>query len=129
MSRFVIAALLLVLAACTTTTVDTNVMVTRPAAPASLAAATLAPVDSWEWATAPLYTRLVMLRQVATHRLQQGRITVATAREVQARADDVRTLLEASLAADQRQDRAAAASLADSARTALAAAEQLITGR
>lgn len=68
---------------------------------AVLAAAHLAPVGSFEARVAPTYTGLILLRQTTARRLDQGRIDVATAREIQRIADGTRTILDDAVAADR----------------------------
>jgi hypothetical protein len=58
--------------------------------------ATLALWGTWESELAPAYTRLAVLRHRAARALQDGRIAVATAIEIQASADQARAKLDAS---------------------------------
>lgn len=94
--RILILAAALLLSACGTTTPlstaparDTGVIVT----------ATLAPLGSFEWQVAPDYTKLATTRRLAARALTNGRITVATAEQVQVEADAARRLLDEAVAA------------------------------
>jgi len=58
--------------------------------------ATAAFWGSWEFETAPAYTRLAALRHRAARAYLAGRIDVATARIIQGEADLARTALDAS---------------------------------
>lgn len=66
--------------------------------------ATLASSGTFEFATAPAWTRLAQLRHNAAAALRVQKISVATAREIQARADLVRTLIEDAIVADRSGD-------------------------
>jgi hypothetical protein len=66
-----------------------------PAHPPQLVAfATLAEKGTFSEAVAPAITRLALQRHRAAALLREGRITVDTAKEVQAQADQARALLE-----------------------------------
>lgn len=62
-----------------------------------IGAATLASLGTIEWHAAPSYTKLALLRQRAARRLNDGRISVETARHVQATADKARGSLDHAL--------------------------------
>lgn len=91
--------------------------------------ATLAPVNSFEWKAAPVYTRLAVMRHSAASALRNKQIPVALARSIQTMADEVRVLLDASLKACAQNDHtgqctndpAKAQALLDQAVAALAA--------
>ncbi|MCC7484564.1 MAG: hypothetical protein IT529_06200 [Burkholderiales bacterium] len=93
-----------------------------------MAAATLAPVGSFEHRISPTYTGLVMLRLQAARRVEDGRITVETAREILARTDAVREMLDQAVRAEAQGERVRARTLAAEAALHLAAASQLIEG-
>lgn len=91
-------------------------------------AATIARWGTWEMDLAPAYTRLALARHNAAVALTRGRITVDTAVQVQAIADQARALLD-------RSRRGDAATQTDAQRADLAAAivhldrlDQLLTG-
>lgn len=71
----------------------------------SFAVGTLAALGSFEYQTAPAYTRLIMARRNATTAISKGRITVETAESVQSAADTVRKLLDSSLAVCKQNDK------------------------
>lgn len=81
---------------------------------------TLASFGTFEMELAPAYTRLAVLRSRAANRLTAGRIDVATARQVQALADDARARLDAAHSATL------AGQVPASARANLAEAQRLI---
>lgn len=81
---------------------------------------TLASFGTFEMELAPAYTRLAVLRHRAAGRLTAGRIDVATARQVQAQADDARARLDAAHSATL------AGQVPASARDNLAEARRLI---
>jgi hypothetical protein len=68
-------------------------------------AASLAPLGSFEWVAAPRYTELATVRHNAAVKLRKGQISVEQAEAVQARADGVRKLLDAAVAACAQDDR------------------------
>lgn len=55
---------------------------------------TLASVDSFEFKTAPIYTRLAVIRHQAATSLRHHEITVEQAQSIQDQADQVRTLVD-----------------------------------
>jgi hypothetical protein len=61
-------------------------------------AATLAPLNSFEFKAAPSYTRLAVVRRNALVALRNGKITADQAQAVQDRANAVRVLLDRALA-------------------------------
>ncbi len=69
----------------------------------SYAIGTLAPLGSFEWYAAPSYTRNAVLRHNAAVQLRKGAITVEQAVDIQARADHIRQLLDAAVAADAKK--------------------------
>lgn len=101
MTRIIIAIAAVILAACSTAPPQPNVPLTADAptgekTTAWIATGTLAEVGSPEWHLAPLYTRNAAIRTLAARRLKQERITVDTARRIQALADEARKLIDAS---------------------------------
>ena len=80
--------------------------------------ATLANVGTFEWTAAPTWTRLAQLRHNAARALTNKTISVDVAKNVQARADLARSLLDQANAADKRGD---AAGATDQLRWAIAA--------
>ncbi|GIK83027.1 MAG: hypothetical protein BroJett024_41320 [Alphaproteobacteria bacterium] len=94
---------------------DTGVIVT----------ATLAPLGSFEWQVAPDYTRLATTRRLAARALTNGRISIATAEQVQVEADAARSALDEAVAAAPR-NRAVADSLVAKARESIARAAALL---
>lgn len=121
----VIAAATLALSACaapttplaTTPARDTGVIVT----------ATLAPLGSFEWQVAPDYTRLATTRRLAARALTNGRISVATAEQVQVEADAARRALDEAVSTAQG-NRAGADALVTKARASIARAAALLGG-
>lgn len=81
---------------------------------------TLASFGTFEMELAPAYTRLAVLRHRAANRLNQGRIDVAAARQIQALADDARARLDAAHSATL------AGQVPPSARAQLVEAQRLI---
>lgn len=73
-----------------------------------IVSATLAPFGSFEWTIAPDYTRLATTRRQAARALRNGRISVATAEQVQVEADAARAALDEALVTDKRAQDAAA---------------------
>lgn len=94
---------------------DTGVIVT----------ATLAPLGSFEWTVAPDYTRLATTRRLAARALTNGRISIATAEQIQVEADAARSALDEAVAAAPR-NRAVADSLVAKARESIARAAALL---
>lgn len=119
----ILIAAALSLAACAGPTVplasapvrDTGVIVT----------ATLAPLGSFEWTVAPDYTRLATTRRLAARALTNGRISIATAEQVQVEADAARRALDEAVATAPR-NRAVADSLVAKARESIARAAALL---
>ncbi len=64
------------------------------AAPHVIAAGTLAPINSFAWKAAPLYTRLSLTRRVAAYRLREGKMSLEEAETIQSNADAARKLLD-----------------------------------
>jgi hypothetical protein len=62
-------------------------------------AATLAPLNSFEFKLAPSYTRLAVVRRNALSALRKGQIGIDQAQAIQDRANGVRVLLDRALAA------------------------------
>lgn len=100
-----------------------------PAGNSVMAFATLAPLGSFEWHAAPVYTRNAALRSRAAGLLRAKRITQAQARAVLAGTDRVRQLLDHAVALDAGKQSAAAATDLGQARAQLAAAQTIIEGR
>lgn len=73
-----------------------------------LVVGTLAPVDSHEWRAAPAWTQLLILRHRAARLLDARQIDIATAKRIQALADEARSHLDAAAAADRAGDAAKA---------------------
>lgn len=88
--------------------------------------ATLALWGTWESELAPAYTRLAALRHRAARALQDGRIPVATAVEIQAAADEARSKLDASRRGHAAAPTAEQRALLAEARYALYQAERLL---
>lgn len=102
MRVLVIASLLCVLAACAATPSVTDLGQAPSRSRSIEMYGTLAAAGSFEWKAAPAYTRLALLRRTAAQRLNAGRIGVAHAREIQARADEARGFLDRAVAAHPR---------------------------
>jgi hypothetical protein len=103
---------------------------TRSASPARIVGfATLAPVESFEWRAAPTFTALAQLRHNAARELTAGRIDLATAKSIQARADMARTLLDNALTADREGRKEDADSHLIGATRLVAQAHQTLKGQ
>lgn len=87
--------------------------------------ATLAPLGSFEWQVAPDYTRLATTRRLAARALTNGRISIATAEQVQVEADAARRALDEAVATAPR-NRAVADSLVAKARAGITRAQALL---
>lgn len=90
-----------------------------------IVSATLAPLGSFEWQVAPDYTRLATTRRLAARALTNGRISIATAEQVQTEADAARSALDEAVATAPR-NRAVADSLVARARESIARAGALL---
>ena len=113
----------LALAACAAPTTPLS---TSPARDTGvIVSATLAPLGSFEWTVAPDYTRLATTRRLAARALTNGRISIATAEQVQAEADAARRALDEAVATAPR-NRAVADSLVAKARESIARAAALL---
>lgn len=87
--------------------------------------ATLAPLGSFEWTVAPDYTRLATTRRLAARALTNGRISIATAEQVQVEADAARSALDEAVRVAP-SSRAVADSLVAKARESIARAQALL---
>ena len=94
-------------------------LVAKKQTPNTVAFATLASFGSFEMQTAPLYTRLALLRHNATRQLTKANISVGTAKEIQAGADLARVELKQAAEYD-------AVKKTNNAQASLAVALQLI---
>lgn len=103
--KIVLVAAALLLGACTATPKPVSDLGAGTAKVRSIEMyGTLAAVNSIEWKAAPAFTRLTALRARAAKRLTESRIDVATAREVQRRADAARRMLDQALTDPARAD-------------------------
>lgn len=119
----ILIAAALSLAACAGPTVPLS---TAPARDSGvIVTATLAPLGSFEWTVAPDYTRLATTRRLAARALTNGRISIATAEQVQTEADAARRALDEAVATAPR-NRAVADSLVAKARASIARAAALL---
>lgn len=113
----------LVLAACAAPTTPLS---TAPARDTGvIVSATLAPLGSFEWQVAPDYTRLATTRRLAARALANGRISIATAEQVQVEADAARSALDEAVRVAP-SSRAVADSLVAKARAGIARAQALL---
>lgn len=123
MRHLTLLVAVLALSACAA---PTTPLVTTPARDTGvIVTATLAPLGSFEWQVAPDYTRLATTRRLAARALTNGRISVATAEQVQAEADSARRALDEAVATAQG-NRASADALVTKARESLARAAALL---
>ena len=90
-----------------------------------IVSATLAPLGSFEWQVAPDYTRLATTRRLAARALTNGRISIATAEQVQAEADAARRALDEAVRVAPTS-RATAEALVAKARAGIARAQALL---
>ena len=103
MMRIIFASLLaFALAACSSSPEKTQALATAASIEpfSSYAAATLAPVGSFEWKAAPVYTKLAMLRHRAAKQLRAGEIGVQAAIDTQLAADSIRAMLDGAVRDD-----------------------------
>lgn len=101
-----------------TTAIDGQAQAARGGA--TIVVGTLAPLNTFEWDVAPLYSRVAVARAVAARRVQQGTLSTQDAREVQALANEARRVLDAAVAQEARdRNRAAATAATAPAVTAL----------
>lgn len=90
-----------------------------------IVSATLAPLGSFEWTVAPDYTRLATTRRLAARALTNGRISIATAEQVQVEADAARSALDEAVRVAPTS-RATAEALVAKARSSIARAAALL---
>lgn len=90
-----------------------------------IVSATLAPLGSFEWQVAPDYTRLATTRRLAARALTNGRISIATAEQVQTEADAARSALDEAVRVAPTS-RATAEALVAKARAGIARAQALL---
>ena len=87
----------------------------------------IAPLDSFEWEVAPMYTRLAVLRQRTARLLRDSRIDIAAAVRVQQYADHARGLLDQAVAAELKsKDRNAARATASQAKADIDSIESIL---
>jgi hypothetical protein len=96
-----LSALVFALVGCASNPIEGNAVHGKDTG--SFVVGTIAPINSFEWKVAPLYTRSAVIRRTAAAKLQRGQIDVPTAQFVQGVADLARSKLDQAVREDAKR--------------------------